>query len=1190
MPAPPHLTASSLRRRALLPTLGGALVLFATTIALLQAMMTQQLSERIRSRSATVARMVASVVESEQDSDELGRMVTALGAEPQIDMIVVTMGPFHQVLAATRSEWANRTLEDVGESRLATQAGSALASQNEIGVRLHDGDGMSYVVPIHREAAGGRLERGTVVVVVNCRALREQADHWLWRFAAVVLVLEVLTLAAAEFALRRYALRPIQAIAEAATRMRAGDRTARAPVYGDDELGRLAITLNEGHAGLNASIKELEFQKYALDQAANVMVTDVQGVIHYVNDAYCRLSGYSRGELVGQNPRIVNSGHHPAEFFRQMYETIAGAGVWRGELCNRARDGSLYWVRCTIIPSQDVAGRPVRYTAVLYDVSEHKQAEEALRESERWLRESQRTSRLGHYHYDIRKDIWHGSPELYAVLGTKEDRASDFAGWLGIVHPLDREKLSRYFTEDVIGRQTPFDMEYRIVRPRDGVERWVHGRGRVEFHDNGAPVAMFGTIQDITERAEADRDLRASEARTRQIIDTAIDAVITVDDAARITSWNVQAEKLFGWTAAEAIGSLLAETIVPPQYRAAHTRGFARFLRTGEGTVMGERLEITAMRRSGEEFPVELSISAMPLEQGMFFSAFLRDISERKRVETELVSAKNTAQSASRAKSEFLAMMSHEIRTPMNGVIGFTDLLVDSGLNDTQREYAETIRSSGQALLALINDILDFSKIEAGRLDMERVPFDARRAAAEVVELLSARAAESGIEVVFDWPASVPHQLIGDAMRFRQVLLNLAGNGLKFTTKGAVIVRAERDAHGGLCMQVRDTGIGIAEDKLGNLFRRFSQADSSTTRRFGGTGLGLAISKQLVELMGGTIGAESRLGQGSTFWFTLPLPAEQAATASDDDASGLAGVRVLVVHDQETVRRALCSQLAGRGIEALSAVNAEAALVLLRVAAAGGKPFRAAVIDRHLPVTNGEALGSAILADPATGSPALLLLASDATPGDAVRLRSQGFAEVMLLSIEHPELLVQALVRATREGTHGSVGSAAPAPAPPAPSTSVAQAAAEASGFITKVRVLLAEDHPVNQKLALRVLGKLGCAVDLSDNGIEACALAAATDYDIILMDCHMPEMDGFEATVAIRAREAASRAAGTSTRHTPIVALTASVLQEDRDHCIASGMDDFLSKPFRPDQLRSALERWARRDNASEGPLREAA
>jgi PAS domain S-box-containing protein len=561
-------------------------------------------------------------------------------------------------------------------------------------------------------------------------------------------------------------------------------------------------------------------------------------------------------------------------------------------------------------------------------------------------------------------------------------------------------------------------------------------------------------------RLEAATEARAGELRTRLIVDAALDAVITMDEQGRITGWNPQAERTFGWSAGEAIGRTLSETIIPVPLRRAHERGLERFRATGEGPVIGQRIEISALRRNGEEFPVELAITSLPAEQGHFFGAFVRDISERKRAEAELVQAKDAALHANRAKSEFLATMSHEIRTPMNGIIGFTDLLLDSNLDETQREHAETIRQSGQALLSLINDILDLSKIEAGKLDIEHVPFDARSAAAEVAGLLTAKAQERGLELLLDWPGATPAIAIGDSMRFRQVLINLTGNALKFTERGMVTIRAAlADGPAALRIGVEDTGIGIAPEKLPSLFRKFTQADSSTTRRFGGTGLGLAISKQLVCLMGGEIGVESRPGEGSTFWFSLPLA----------DPS-----------------------------------------VRPEPAAAPATPAR-----------------------PTSSRPSPAALAS---------------------------------------------------PAPVTPSGLMAMP------FFQGVRVLIAEDQPVNQKLALKVLTRAGCEVDVAANGLEACEMAEHHTYDLVFMDCHMPVRDGYEATLAIRAWEAAALAEGRPPRHLPVVALTASVLQADRERCQASGMDDFISKPFRPEQLHAALQRWAVRPGGSERPLREAA
>ena len=1177
----PRLSAHSLRRRLLWPTFVFAIIILGATVALLRSMTTQLLAERIRNRSTALAHMVATAVEIEHDPERLRRMVTALGAEPQIVQIVVVVGSPPRVLAATHTEWTDRALSGIGDPRLAAQVLSVDASRRELGTMLRDQDAMSFVVPIQRETASGRPLRGAVATMVDRHALRIQTERWLWGFGAVVIALELLGLLAAELALRRYVLRPIQAMADTAARRQAGDRSARATVYADDEIGRLATTLNQTLGALNATLGELEFQKSTLDQAATVCVTNAAGKILYVNDAYCLLCGYSREELVGRNPRIVNSAHHPPEFFREMHEIIASGRVWRGEICNRNRNGSLYWVHSTVVPSLDAAGRPERYAAILYDISERKLAEEEARVADARFRDVANSAPALIWMADADQHaVFFNQPWLDFTGRTLEEERG--RGWAEGVHPDDLERVLRSFGE-AFEQQLPNTMEYRIRR-HDGKYRMVLDKGIPRFRD-GVFLGYIGSCIDITERAAIEHAIRANEARTRQIIDTALDAVITLDQSGRIAGWNLQAEQVFGWSAGEAIGRTLNETIVPLQYRAAHEHGLARVLRTGEGNVMGQRIEISALRRNGDEFPVELSISALSIEGASHFSAFVRDISERKRAETDLVRAKDAAQAASRAKSEFLATMSHEIRTPMNGVIGFTELLLDTPLDATQREYTETIRSSGQSLLALINDILDFSKIEAGKLNLERAPFDARHAAGEVVELLSARAEQQGLEVVFEWPGEVPSQMMGDAARFRQVLLNLTGNAVKFTQSGAVFVRAELDSRGRLRMQVRDTGIGIAEDKLSTLFRKFTQADSSTTRRFGGTGLGLAISKQLVELMGGEIGVESRPGEGSTFWFTLALPAEPVAADPPADVPGVAGLRVLVVDDLEPNRRAYCSQLARSGVEAVPAANAEAALVMLRVAAAAGRPFRAALLDLHMPGTDGKALAARILADPATGAPALVLLVPGSHRHEAAALRTQGFAGVLCKPVVRAESLLQAIARATS----GSANETGGTPEPPPPATTARPEDATLLPF-AGTRVLLAEDQPVNQRLALRILGKLGCNVDVADNGIDACALAAATNYDLILMDCHMPEMDGYETTTAIRTREADAIAGGATAWQAPIVALTASALKEDRDRCLASGMDDFISKPFRPDQIRSALERWTRPGGAQGEPRREAA
>ena len=846
-----------------------------------------------------------------------------------------------------------------------------------------------------------------------------------------------------------------------------------------------------------------------------------------------------------------------------------GAQTLSSRMRRRGPDGRIRHCQVYQRFFRDADGRPVRALGATRDITEEVAASERLQEQAQELHEAQQrlerasfSVQEGHWELDLRTRTHWASSNYYALLGYMpgEIPLDTVDAVRSIVHPEDQERTLKAARAHMY-EGAEHDVELRI-RCKDGEYRWFHLRGNAQRDANGIATLLSGSIQDIQKQKLAEDALRAVQERLERAIHGTQDGLWEVDLGAGKMWMSPRMHELFGFQVGELGDSnhVLRDRVHPDDV-AMSDEAVRRNVDEHRGIDMEVRMRV----KSGEYRWFRLRGTPDPNSRGAKHraSGSMQDVTEAREARDALIRASEAAQAANKAKSAFLANVSHEIRTPMNGIIGMTSLMLDTPLDESQREYADTIRASADSLLTVINDILDFSKIEAGKLDIESIEMDLPGNIENIGATMAFQAAAKGLELIIDVHPEVPARVMGDPQRIRQCLINLLGNAIKFTRTGEIAAEVSVvERQGDLAQvrfEVRDSGIGVAPETMKSLFQPFVQADSSTTRHFGGTGLGLSIVRRLVEMMGGQVDADSVLGKGSRFWFTLPMKQVQAVAVTAG-AAKRAGRRVLVVDDNETNRRVLAAHLIHAGYDVQLASGGREALTAMRGALGNSRPFDLVIADFMMPDMDGAMLGEQINSDPHLSRARVVLLTSMDRHGDIRRFAAMGFAGYLSKPVKARELLVcldKVLARDAHDfhaQTHPMVTSNT------FHEHSVAQ---RFSG-----RVLLVEDNPVNQKVARRFLERLGCEVTLAENGVESIAAWERGSFQIVLMDVQMPVMDGYTATREIRDRERGQR-------RVPIVALTANAMTGQLERCLEAGMDALLTKPLAVEALQDVLERY---------------
>jgi PAS domain S-box-containing protein len=890
---------------------------------------------------------------------------------------------------------------------------------------------------------------------------------------------------------------------------------------------------------------------------APIIVWDPQFRITRFNHAFESLTGRSAQDVIGRSLDILFPPDLVESSMNLFRKTLGGERWETVEISILHLDGSVrtvLWNSATIFAPDEKT--PLATIAQGHDITERKRAEEALRESEERLRSLTESTRDWVWEVDAQGIYIYSSPKVKDLLGYEPEEVIGTTPF-DFMPPDEVKRVAAEFGAIVESRRAFQRLENTNLH-KDGQRVVLESSGMPVFDASGHFRGYRGIDRDITERKHAEEALRASEEKFRGLFQGAAEGIlVSTIETKKFVYANPAVCRMLGYTEEELVHMGVSD-IHPQQDLEWVVADFMAQAR-GEKKLASA---VPCLRQDGTAIYADVNASRLVIDGKDCSVGFFTDITARKRAEEEVRQAKDAAEAASRAKSEFLANMSHEIRTPMNGIIGMTELALDTELTPEQREYLVMVKDSADNLLTLINDILDFSKIEAGKLGLDLIDFNLHDTLANTMKTLAPRASGKGLELVYQTPPRLPRDLVGDPGRLRQILVNLVGNAIKFTERGEVVVHVETQSQTEdgveLHFAVTDTGIGIPREKQELIFAAFAQADNSTTRKYGGTGLGLAITSQLVKMMRGRLWVESEPGQGSTFHFTAHFGLGKVPTKPHAlrETVCLRDMPVLVVDDNATNRRILEAMLTHWLMQPSLADGGWAGLAAMEQAKDAERPFPLVLIDAQMPDMDGFTLAQRIKESPGLAGATIMMLTSAGQRGDVARCRELGIAVYLIKPIRQSELLEAILVALGRPSREGEQ-----------PTVLTRHSLREAR---RKLRVLVAEDNAVNQELAVRLLEKQGHTVAVAGNGqeaLEALEKATSRGFDVVLMDLQMPEMDGLEATAAIRQKEKATG------KHLPIIAMTAHALKGDRERCLAAGMDDYVAKPIQAKELLAAVE-----------------